>query len=128
MTLYQQIQRFYKVDKFRFNERAKKIIGARVAASWREKNPGNADPPQIESIEDSGTYMVLDYPDNFAPIMYFIIKTVHQEILQAAKERRLKSEVKSSAPLQPEKPITTSGKIRKRIPIRNKPLWKADEK
>lgn len=131
MTVYQQIQRFYQHDKFRFQQRAKLSIGMRVIALWREMNPGKEMPPMIESQEDTGTYKVIDYPEEFSSLIYQLIRTVHQEILQAAKKRKEKAAAVNTIPTAPPPdipitpPVNTEKRKRKRIPVRSQPLWKA---
>lgn len=114
MTLYQRLLVYYNIDRFRFKEHDRNKIGVRLVALYKELHPADPMPPRVESIEDSGTYMVIDYPDSFVCMIDQMLRNVHQEILDAAKERRREKEMVVSATL------TTLPKIRKRIPIRQK--------
>lgn len=125
MTLYQQIQQFYRQDKFRFDERTKKQIGARLARLWKELHGNDPRPPIIDSIEDTGTYRVFDYPSEFTTIIYQLIRTVHREILTRAKEKRLKEAVQTQIPPPLPPVVNAPPKIRNRIPVKAKPVYKS---
>ena len=128
MTVYQRLQAFYKTDRFRFKERDRKKIGLRSSALWKELYGNDAIPPLIESAEDSGTYKVFDYPEEFGNIIDQLIRNVHQEILDAARERRRIKEIADHSisaqapPFSP--PLIPLPKIRKRIPVKQIPVWK----
>lgn len=127
MTLYQRLLAFYKIDRFRFKEKDKQKIGIRLSALWKELHPGDSLPPTIESIEDSGTYSVIDYPEDFTTMIDQMLRNVRQEILDAAKERRRLMALKTTIPAADPTPapIATLPKIRKRIPAKQIPAWKA---
>jgi hypothetical protein len=123
MTVYQQLQLFYLHSKFRFDERAKKRIGARVASLWRSEKNTEKMPPSIESKEESGIYKVLDYPEEFSNTILKAINIEQQDILRWSTNKRQK---KASPPLLPSPPVTEiTPKKRNRIPVKAKPLWKA---
>jgi hypothetical protein len=116
MTLYSRIQSFYKIDSFRFKERDKNKIGVRLSNLCKELHPNEPLPPRVQSIEDSGTYLVIDYPESFVTMIDQMLRNVHQEILEAARERRRTKNIPAVTPA----PIAPLPKIRKRIPIKQK--------
>lgn len=126
MTLYQRIQAFYAIDRFRFKERVKQDIGKRVLALWKELKPGTPCPDKIKSIEDSGIYTVFDYPDSFTTFIDQIIINVHKEILANSLERKRLKE-KARHPTNTPSPPSAAplSKIRKRIPAKKIPSWKS---
>lgn len=120
MTLYIAIQKFYLRDKFRFKPRHKNDMGKRLGALWKSLHPGSASLPLVDSIENDGTFKVVEYPEHFTPMIDQLIRNYHQEILQASRERRAKeaADQQAAAP----RPLK---KERKRIPVKQIPAWKA---
>lgn len=101
-------------------------MGKRLVALWRCLHPGAAPLPTTESIEDAGTFWVSQYPDEFADMIDQLIRNYHQEILQNAKEARIKRA--TSPPPSPQKKLPPPPpviKTRKRIPVKNIPAWKS---
>lgn len=126
-TVYSRIQSFYLIDKFRFKENHKQRIGIRLSALYKQIE-SNLTLGIVESIEDSGTYKVYDYPDSFTPFIDQMIKIVHREILDASRSRRKKIALSSlpDKPTQepPSSPVTLP-KTRKRTPVKKIPAWKS---
>lgn len=127
-TIYQRLNAFYKIDKFRFKERDKKNIGMRISALWKELHRGEPEPPKVQSQEDSGIYVVFDYPEPFTTMIDQLIRNVHQEILSASIERRRLQEASghstSAPPPSSPTPLAPLPKLRKRVPIKQTPAWK----
>lgn len=124
-TLYQRLQIFYSHDKFRFKERDKNRIGKRLSLLWQASNEG-ITPPRVESKEDTGTYQVFDYPEEFTTMIDQMIRNVHREILDAAKERRQKKLCESPPArmyVESQDGQTTEKKPRKRISAKPAPVW-----
>lgn len=123
-TLYSRILVFYEKDKFRFKEAKKKEISKRLNALWDSTHPKQI-PPRIESVEDTGTYQVFDYPEDFTTIIDQLIRNVHREFLDYIKERRRVDLQQSAAmapglmraPVEPVQDPPSVKKTRKRIPI-----------
>lgn len=124
-TVYHKIQQFYQRDKFRFDERTKKRIGVRIASLWKELHGSELKPPLVESEEDSGTYLVYNYPEDFGTIIFQAIRNEHKDILQRSREKRFKLVLKDTAPpTSPPLVVITSTKLRNRISVKAKPVWK----
>lgn len=122
-TLYQRLEVFYAKDKFRFKERDKKRIGIRISTLWKELHSDEI-PPVIQSIEDTGTYQVFEYFEEFTPLMDQMIRNVHKEILDASKERKrlAANPPENMAISSPAPPLALLPKKRKRKQI---PAWKS---
>lgn len=124
-TLYQRLENFYVKDTFRFNEQGKGRIGTRLKALWRITHPDADTLPLVDSDEDTGQYKTVNYPDNFISIIDQLIRNVHREILDAAKERRLKESQVGPMPLHTIAKTPPPNKERKRIPVKAQPVWKS---
>lgn len=124
MTLYARIQHFYQRDKFRFKPRHKNDMGKRLGALWKSLHPGHDPLPLVDSIEDAGTFKVVEYPQHFTPMIDQLIRNFHQEILQASRERRAKEAADQQAAAHAAL-STTPKKERKRIPVKQMPAWKS---
>lgn len=118
-TLYQAIQRFYLKDRFRFKLKHKNEMGTRLRELWKSMHPDRPTETVI-SEEDTGQYKVISYPDDFETIVDQLVRNYHKEILQLSKERRAReaSQTAATAPIEIKR-------IRKRIPTKKIPAWKA---
>jgi hypothetical protein len=98
MTLHQRVQVFYSKDRFRFQPYAMNKMGVRLKAEW-DRITKNSPLPVVESVEESGTFQVFNYPESFVTLMDQLIKVSKTDILQAAKKKKLSKEAKTK-PLQ----------------------------
>lgn len=127
-TLYQRMTNFYAHDSFRFKAQKKKEIGKRLNAIWTTTHTGET-PPKVESVEDSGTYQVFNYPDDFTTIIDQLIRNIHQEVLLKSREWRRSqyySQLSETPPDGAQSCPTPAPqkKERKRIPVKQQPAWK----
>lgn len=117
MTIYQRILHHYESTSFRFNKEEKMRIGRRVNELWLQAKPGQK-PPTVKSKEDSGTYNVLDYTEDFTSMIDQMIRNVHREApaLRAQKKKGERPVPESKKPLQ--------RLPRQRIPASSVPVYK----
>lgn len=122
-TIYQRSVIFRERTGFIFSKFRKCQLGRRVSALWRELNGDAIALPRIESIEDTGTFTTFDYPDSFIPMIDQVLRNFRQDIIEEAHERK----VNPPPPvIKPSPPQTLPGpRIRNRIPVKQKPAWKA---
>lgn len=123
-TLYSRIQHFKESTGFEFSIFWKCSIGRRALAIWKL----DTSAPRLnktKSIEETGTHMAFDYPESFVPMIDQLLRIVRQEIKDESTARHLKEP--SSSPPEIAQPPTSPIpiKIRKRIPTKQIPAWKA---
>lgn len=90
-TVYSRICSFEETASFRFNQKGRLIIGALIAHAWRKQNKvyHMNDLSLVQSEEIDGTFMVLDYPDNFSPTIDFIIKGYVKSVIEKGERKRI---------------------------------------
>lgn len=116
MTIYQRILHHHESTSFRFTKPEKMLIGRRVNELWLQAKPGQK-PPKVQSKEDSGTYQVLDYTEDFTSMIDQMIRNVHREAPSLRAKRKGDRPVPES-----KKPLQRLP--RQRIPASSVPVYK----
>ena len=99
-TVYSRICSFEETASFRFNQKGRLIIGALIAHAWRKQNKvyHMNDLSLVQSEEIDGTFMVLDYPDNFSPTIDFIIKGYVRSVIEKGERKRITEKPNTTQP------------------------------
>lgn len=116
MTIYQRILHHYESTTFRFTKPEKMEIGRRCNELWIQAKPG-VKPPSVESKEDTGTYQVLDYTEDFTSM-------IDQMIRNVAKEAPLLRGKKKGERPVPEAKKPLQRLPRQRIPASSVPVYR----
>lgn len=105
-TIYQRLQEFYlKNPNFKFGKRRRKLIANLVKLHYDSK--GDKLPPVrfVESIEETGTYTVRDYPTSHTPRIDKTILKIYNRIQNNISEHSPKKKRKRIS-----KPVYSSRK------------------
>jgi len=95
-------------------------MGVRLLNIWDVLHPDDDPLPMVKSIEDDGSFAVVDYPEHFCNIIDQLIRNFHQELLDHYRSKR--REEAASPPATTKLP---DKKVRARIPVKNIPVWKS---
>lgn len=120
MTVYQRLTSFTWSTGFKFKPDHRKYIGIEVSKVWRNHGGTREQLECIQQIEDTGTWMVLDYPASFQEEIDTTIERFVNRLLAPKKTNE-----KPLTKTDPARPISYSSdsakKERKRKPIKPHP-------
>jgi hypothetical protein len=120
MTVHEALVAYTQSNKYRFTQKHRMIIGVLIARKFRSQFGLNYEIPTTLSIEETGSYRVFDYPNEF---VFHIEEIIHDYVIRL---RKSKPKVKNGKPLIKPEPVTTpisyssdpQKKERKRKPIK----------
>jgi len=121
MTVYQRLTSFTNSTGFKFKPDHRKYIGIEVSKVWQEHGGTREQLDCIQQTEDTGTWMVLDYPASFQEEIDRVIKGVFERITAPKKPKITNEKPLIKDPARPISYASDPPKKRTRKPIQSKP-------